>query len=161
MKHLEFSQSTGFGSVRSANQRDIADILRLAGQLATFHGDTPTLAAADVQRDLFGTPPWLHVLVADCADEVVGYAALFGCAQFQFGARGMDLHHLVVDEHHRSRKIGHALVAAATAYARGLSSSYLPVGTHPDNHAAQAFYERLGFMRCDAHPPRFTIRLNG
>lgn len=82
-----------------------------------------------------------------------------GLIQLQFGARGMDMHHLFIDPAFRRQGVGRSLVDACKLEAASLSCRYLAVGTHPDNHEAQAFYASLGFERRDAHPPRFSVRL--
>jgi len=83
-----------------------------------------------------------------------------GLIQLQFGARGMDMHHLFTEPDFRGRGVGRSLVYACKVEAKSLSCRYLAVGTHPNNHEAQAFYSSLGFERRDAHPPRFSIRLD-
>lgn len=69
------------------------------------------------------------------------------------------MHHLFTEAAFRGRGVGRSLVEASKITATALSCGYMTVGTHPDNHEAQAFYESLGFQRKDAHPPRFSIQL--
>ncbi|TRW97706.1 GNAT family N-acetyltransferase [Paracoccus sp. M683] len=160
MQQDTFPLTTDFGTIRCARPADSARIVQMIGQLALHHGDSPTLTVADLQRDLFAETPWIHVLVAETQDRLIGYAAMCGLIQLHFGLRGMDLHHLFTDRAHRGGGVGRSLVDACKIKAAALSCRYLTVGTHPDNHRAQAFYESLGFMRRDAHPPRFSIRLD-
>ena len=150
---------TNFGIIRHASPADGPRIVQMVGQLAAHHDDTPSLTLADLSRDLFCETPWISILVAEMGGELIGYAAMCGLIQLQFGARGMDLHHLFTDPACRGRGIGRGLVEACKLEATSLSCRYLTVGTHPNNHAAQAFYASLGFERRDAHPPRFSIRL--
>lgn len=152
---------TEFGLVRFARQTDAKRIVEMAGQLANHHGDMATLTVDDVIRDISGDNPWLHILVAEAGGELVGYAALCRLIRFQFGLRGMDMHHLFAETAFRGQGVGTSLVEASKTTARALSCSYMTVGTNPDNHKAQAFYEALGFGRKDAHPPRFSIQLQG
>ncbi|MFN8680301.1 N-acetyltransferase family protein [Paracoccus sp. P2] len=161
MQKNHLSLQTGFGLVRCARQTDTERIVEMAGKLADHHGDTPTLTADDLIRDISGENPWLYVLVAEADGELVGYVALCRLIRLQFGLRGMDIHHLFTEAPFRGRGAGHGLVEASKITARALSCSYMTVGTHPDNHKAQAFYEALGFERKDAHPPRFSIQLRG
>lgn len=149
------------GSVRPARPDDVPHLAAMVAALAAHHGDTATLTEDDLHRDLFGPPPWLTVLVAEDKGTVIGYAALCPLMQLQFGARGMDMHHLFVEPAHRGRGVGQALVAACRTAATQARCRYLSVGTHPDNHAAQAFYERQGFQRRDGSFPRFALRLDG
>lgn len=148
-----------FANIRNAQLDDANRIAEMVGQLAVHHGDTPTVTPDDISRDIAGPQPWLHILVAEADGALIGYAALCSLIRLQFGQRGMDLHHLFVDPAHRSRGIGRSLVAASIARARALTCSYLSVGTHPENHAAQSFYVEQGFQRRDAAAPRFLIRL--
>ena len=152
---------TSFGLVRNVRLSDTDKVVALVSKLAAYHGDVAALTRREFERNVFGDRPWIYVLVAEAKGELVGYAALCGLIQLQFGARGMDMHHLFVEEAFRGRGVGHGLVEACMSKARLLSCRYLAVGTDPENQAAQAFYEGLGFARRDAHPPRFSMRLEG
>lgn len=79
--------------------------------------------------------------------------------QLQFGVRGTDLHHLYTDPGFRGRGVGRDPIEACKIKAALLSCRYLTVGTHPDTHRAQAFYQAQGCVQRDAHPPRFSIRI--
>lgn len=159
MKRNSLPLQTDFGTIRCADPADAGRIVQMVGMLARHHGDTPTLTVDDLARDAFGETPWIHVLVAEAGGELIGYAALCGLTRLQFGARGMDIHHLFTEAAYRGRGVGHSLVEACRIKAISLSCRHMTVGTHPDNHKAQAFYESLGFQRKDAHPPRFSIPL--
>ena len=159
MNQRSLSLPTTFGVIRSARPADSQRILQMIGQLAAHHGDTATLTHDDLSRDLFGEKPWISIVVAEMGDKLIGYAAMCGLIQLQFGARGMDMHHLFAEAAFRGLGVGRSLVEACKIEAITLSCRYLTVGTHPDNHEAQAFYMSLGFERRDAHPPRFSIKL--
>lgn len=150
---------TSFGVIRHAHPADSHRIVQMTGQLAAHHGDTPTMTHEDLLRDLFSEKPWISVVVAEMGGQLIGYAAMCGLIKLQFGERGMDMHHLFIDSAFRGQGVGHSLVEACKIAAVTLSCRYLAVGTHPNNHEAQAFYRALGFERKDAHPPRFMIRL--
>lgn len=150
---------TAFGVIRRACPADCQPIVQMVGQLAAHHGDTPTLTHDDLARDLFSEKPWISVIVAETGGRLIGYAAMCGLIQLQFGARGMDIHHLFTETTFRGQGVGRNLVEACKTEAGRLSCRYVTVGTHPDNHEAQAFYTSLGFERKDSHPPRFAIRL--
>lgn len=150
---------TSFGVIRHACQADSPHIVQMIEQLAAHHGDTPTLTHDDLLRDLFSEKPWFSIVVADMGGKLIGYAAMCGLIQLQFGARGMDMHHLFTDAEFRGQGVGRSLVEGCKIEAITLLCRYLAVGTHPENLDAQAFYCSLGFERKDAHPPRFSIRL--
>lgn len=159
MERRFFPLPTGFGEIRRARPEDSHRIVQMIGQLAAHHGDTSTLTHDDLLRDLFSEKPWISIVVAEVGGKLVGYAAMCGLIQLHFGVRGMDMHHLFTDAAFRGQGVGCSLVEACKIEAIKLRCRYLAVGTHPDNHEAQAFYSSLGFERNDAHPPRFSIRL--
>ena len=145
--------------IRSAQPADLGQILELVRDLATFHGDMANTTLANLERDIFGMPPWLPVLVAELNERVAGYVALYRVVQIQFGTRGMDMHHLIVRQDLRGRGIGGALITAARNEARAQGCDYMMVGTHRDNHAAQKVYLRSGFEAVEAQGPRFKSLL--
>ncbi len=142
--------------IRPAEPADIPTLLGLIAELAAHHGDIATITAAHLHRDLFGPIPWISVLLAG---NGAGYAMLVPFYRGGEGSRCMELHHLHVRAACRSQGIGRALVAAACDNARDYDCTLLTVGTHPDNTAAQLFYERLGFTRRPAAGPRFGLAL--
>lgn len=152
---------TSFGRIRAAEPADTAAILRMAGRLAAHHGDDCGLTAEHLARDVFAADPLISLLVAEAASGLIGYAGLFGIAQFHFGRRGLELHHLFVKAEGRGQGVGQALIRASLSAARAQGCSYVMVGTDPDNLAAQAFYTSLGFDRRPSFPPRFVYRLEG
>lgn len=143
---------------RLANPTDIPALLDGITQLAAHHGDPCHATPETLTRDLFGSTAWGHALVVTSGQAVSGYAILLPLAQLQFARRGMDLHHLFVWPEHRGTGMGSALLAAAKTHARTQSCTYLTVGTHPDNEAAQTWYLKQGF---DLRPnsPRFAMVL--
>jgi GNAT superfamily N-acetyltransferase len=140
--------------LRPVAQADLPRLLPLAQALAQFHGQPPRLTEDSLARDVLGPDPWVHVLVAEAEGALVGYVAVLRLARFQFGQRGIDLHHVYVTEDHRGHGVGGALVAAALDLGARLGASYATVTATPDNLAAQKFYAALGF----APAPRFGMR---
>jgi GNAT superfamily N-acetyltransferase len=138
--------------------KDIPAICRMIKALATHHGDTATVTATTLRRDVFGAIPWFHLLVAKTPAGLQGYAALLPLGQLQYAKREMDLHHLFVTPAARGQGIGRALIAAAIAHARTLGCTSLRVGTAPDNLRAQAFYLDFGFTPSTNYP-RFRLDL--
>jgi GNAT superfamily N-acetyltransferase len=57
----------------------------------------------------------------------------------------VQLNHVVVAKGHRKRGVGHALVAAAAAYAEETGAEQVIVGVSPTLREANRFYARLGF----------------
>jgi GNAT superfamily N-acetyltransferase len=159
LNQLSLPLQTRFGAVRPACLADHARIAEMVRELAAHHGDVATLTAEDLARDAAGDEPWVSIIVAESGDQLVGYAAMFPVIQLQFGARGMDIHHLFTAADHRGIGVGRSLVEACKIEAISLSCRYLAVGTHPENNAAQAFFTSLGFVRRHASATRFSTRL--
>lgn len=147
-------------TIRPLAPTDLPRVVRLIEGLARFHGDSARIDPATLQRDALGEAPWLRVLVAEEDGTLVGYAALLPTAQLQFGARGMDLHHIYVPPARRGDGIGTALFEAAQRVAREAGCTYFVVGTDPGNTAAARFYEARGMTRRAAPGPRFILRMD-
>ena len=145
--------------IRPAVPSDLDRLLILAQALTRHHNDEPVLTRATLARDVFGPSPWFRVLVAEAAG-VQGYAALLPLARLGHGQRGLDLHHLFVAETHRNQGLGTALVRACLGLARDLDCTYVIVGAHPANLAAQDYYRKLGFEPKGPSGIRFTIAVN-
>ncbi|MEX3316464.1 N-acetyltransferase family protein [Sulfitobacter sp. PS-8MA] len=144
--------------IRPAEKSDLPMVLDLAHALAAYHGDAATLTLPALERDSLGPAPWITLLVAQGNTGLQGYAALCPQMQLQFGARGMDLHHLFVCDTARGKGLGRALVQAALDHARAQGCAYVTVGTDPRNQRVQGFYRRAGFDQIAADP-RFRARL--
>ena len=145
--------------IRPAQLSDADRLIELIGALAAHHGDTAEVTHETLTRDAFVPAPWIRVLCAENAGEVVGYAVLCPLARVQFGLRGMDMHHLYVDPRLRGRGVGRALIEACVRTARELDCSYLTVGTHPVITDAGQVYEACGFTRSPPPGPRFRMKL--
>ncbi len=142
--------------IRSVERGDCAALLGMVQALTRHHADTPRVSLASLERDLFGPAPWYHMLVAVQGGEAVGYAAALPLGRLGYGARGLDLHQLFVRPEARGLGIGRALVRGVEDLARDLACSYVIIGTHPDNLAAQAFYRHLGYAPHASTALRFT-----
>ena len=91
----------------------------------------------DIARKLRVNPEWF--LVAEAAGAVVGSVM----AGYE-GHRGW-INYLAVDPARRRAGLGRALMAAAEQQLRTAGCPKINLQVRPDNRAAIAFYERLGF----------------
>ncbi|MGC9370490.1 MAG: GNAT family N-acetyltransferase [Paracoccaceae bacterium] len=148
-------------SIRAAERRDVTQLAQMIAQLAAHHGDAATISEDALERDALGPAPWLIVLVAQAAHELVGYAAIGRRSQLQFGLRGAELHHLFVAPAFRGKGLGERLISASLETARDLGCRYMTVGTETANRPAQRFYRACGFDPLPAPGPRFRIVLEG
>ena len=121
---------------RDDEHHAIADLVRQLG----YESDVATIGERIAQvRTGGGT-----VLVADLADDVVGFATMHVLSVINRPRDVAWLTALVVDENHRGLGIGRALVNAVEAYARQLGCERLSVTTHEDRTGARAFYPSIG-----------------
>lgn len=145
--------------VRDANRTDLPDLKRMVEALAKHHDDVPQITIRALERDIFGTIPWIYVIVAEVCRRTVGYAALCPLTKLQMGIRAIDMHHLYVEPDFRGSGTGKQLIEGAKHKARELHCTNLSVGTHPDNVDAQAVYIACGFERRESSNPKFNIAL--
>lgn len=124
--------------------------------LTQHHGDAARVTMENLERDFLGPVAWYHGLVAVQDATVVGYAAALPLGRLGYGARGLDLHHLFVIPDARLLGVGSTLVQGVEDLGRNLGCSYVIIGTHPDNVAAQAYYQRLGYETHASTGKRFT-----
>ncbi len=146
-------------TIRHAQPRDLQHLLKMIQALAYFHGDLPKLTLQTLEKTLFSPAPAMSALVAESDDKLVGYATLYPLFQLHFGILGRELHHMFVEADIRGQGIGRALIEASIADAKSYGCSYLSVGTHPDNIAAQDMYLAKGFEAASIAGPRFRMLL--
>ena len=146
--------------IRPMAPRDTGAVLEMIGALAAFHADAADIDEATLTMMAFGPIPCLKVLVAEGEAGLIGYAALMPTARLHFGKVGLEMHHLFVKPRVRGAGVGRALIAACKAEGLRRGCHYISVGTHPDNDAAGAFYEKRGFERHVMTAPRFRIGLD-
>lgn len=95
-----------------------------------------------------------HLLVAADGGEDVGFVTGVETVHPDKGAE-MFVYELGVDDHHRGRGIGRALVQALAEVARERGCYGMWVLTDTDNHAALATYQSAG-----SSPPRPQVMLD-
>lgn len=145
--------------VRDVAAADAPQLLTMIQALARFHEDTPQITEEALHRDVFGASPWIHVLVAEANERLLGYAALCPLMQLQNGKRGLDLHHLFVEAEARGAGIGRALITASIEKACMLSCAYVSVSTDADNSKAANVYLTCGFEERHSQGRRFRLDL--
>ena len=142
--------------IRAVERGDLAALLAMVVALTQHHGDVAQVTLENLERDFLGPVAWYHGLVAVQDGTVVGYAAALPLGRLGYGARGLDLHHLFVIPEARHLGIGRALVRGVEDLGRDQDCSYVIIGTHPDNVAAQDYYRHLGYGPHTSTGKRFT-----
>ena len=131
--------------VRPATAADVDTMLRFIKGLAAFEKepDAVKTTPADLLRDGFGPQPKFEVLIAEIAQEPVGFALFFPTYSTWEGRVGMYLEDLFVEEQWRKHGVGEALMRelARLTVSRGWARLELAV-LHWN--PAREFYHRLG-----------------
>jgi ribosomal protein S18 acetylase RimI-like enzyme len=128
-------------TIRDARPRDAEALAALVGQLG-YPG-----SAEDVGRRLkhLSTSGTDRVVVAELGDEIVGLACLHTSLSVAYDEPAGKLSAIVVDEAHRRRGIGEALVRELESEAKRRRCCLLFLTTADHRDDAHAFYERIGF----------------
>jgi GNAT superfamily N-acetyltransferase len=142
----------GRARVRPATPDDLPALLTLWQELREAGGRTAReslhVVVDDAKERLTAAlrDPGCRVVVALEADDIVGMAVLCLTSLGPLTTlHAVQLNHVVVAKSHRKRGVGHALVAAAAAYADETGAEQVIVGVNPTLREANRFYARLGF----------------
>lgn len=139
-------------SVRPARREDAEDLVTLWAELrdGTRSLDrvspVPTLRGVHERLDAAEADPDLRILVAELAGQIAGMAVLTHQPYaVLFDVRSVHLHFMHVRPACRRRGVGHALVAAAAAYADEVGADQIMTTTLPQTRDENRFFARLGF----------------
>lgn len=144
-------------TIRTARPADLPDILAMIRALSAFHGDTAAVTLEQLQTFFFDPEAPATALLAHHDDRLIGYAGLLPHLRLHSGARSLDIQHLYVAENRRGQGVGRALIAAARDIAQSTGCFRLTIGTDPDNTAAQAAYEAMGWDPITGAGPRYQM----
>jgi ribosomal protein S18 acetylase RimI-like enzyme len=146
-------------TVRRARADDESAMGRLGAMLVAEHHEFDPkrfLAPVPMLPERYGhflasqaDQPAKVVLVAERADELVGYAygGMEGNDYMALRGPAGVLYDLVVDPGHRRQGIGTALMQAALDALAELGAPRVLLFTAEKNHVAQAMFDRVGFRR--------------
>jgi GNAT superfamily N-acetyltransferase len=133
-------------NIRSATREDVAVLLSLIRELATYEKKRhkAVVTEDDVLRDGFGTQPKFRALIATWEDEPAGYASFFYFYSTFQGRPGLFLEDLFVLDRLRGKGIGKALLVAVAKLAIEEKCFGLRWEVLDWNRPAIKFYEKLG-----------------
>jgi GNAT superfamily N-acetyltransferase len=134
-------------AIRDASEADLETLLPLLRGYCDFYEADPSDEGLEqMARAVIAAPEdQAFLLVATDADDgVVGFAACAWKWSSLRGARVVVLDDLFVAETARGGGHADALIGASAAVARRHGAPVLTWLTAPDNHRAQAVYNRLG-----------------
>jgi len=131
--------AAGF-AIRAAGAGDAKRIAALSEQLGY-----PTDEGAVLGRlRAIGRRPDHGAFVAEAEGVVVGWVHVYAVATLESPAHA-EIGGLVVDEAHRGRGIGRALMERAEAWARDMGLGVMRLRSNVIRAEAHAFYERIGY----------------
>ena len=136
--------------IREATEADIPRILELYRQLAMDPAELePVRAELEFSRKAFremAAREGYHLLVAEENREVVGTTVLVILPGLTHGISHWGVvEFMVVDETHRSRGIGLALIDHAAGIAQGAGCYKIMLGSNKKHTDAHRFYRRAGY----------------
>jgi ribosomal protein S18 acetylase RimI-like enzyme len=137
-------------TIRPATVGDAAEIARLIGANAAFHGK-PELARASeesVRRDGFGSEPLFWVLLALDGAVTIGILQYYFIYRGWQAVRALYVSDLYVDDAARRRGVGRMLMAAVARRAMETGCMTVRLGVQKEN-SARRFYERIGMQSYD------------
>ena len=137
--------------IRPAVADDTAAIARLIRALAEYEhlSHAVTLDEGRLRDHLFGPRPFAEALLAEDADEVVGYALHFPTYSTFLGKPGLYLEDLFVQPAHRGKGHGKALLTAVARLAVERGCGRLEWSVLDWNEPAIRFYRSVGAAPVD------------
>lgn len=135
------------------------DLAALSGLLAELFAQEAEFQP-DPERQLQGLryiladPTVGEILVARDETGVHGMVSLLYSVSTALGSRVAWLEDMVVSQTARSQGVGSALIETAIEHARSRGCARITLLTDGDNHAAQRFYTRHGFVASPMAPWR-------
>jgi ribosomal protein S18 acetylase RimI-like enzyme len=138
-------------TIRPATPADVPDLARLFDAYRVFYQRTsdPAAAHACVSEQLAKAVTRFFIARDDAQNSALGFVHLIP----SLGTLAMRpiwyLEDLFVIPAARRRGVGRALMLHAEQFARDTGAERLTLSTAHDNHAAQALYRSVGYVRDD------------
>jgi GNAT superfamily N-acetyltransferase len=147
-------------TIRAAGEGDVALILSFIRKLAEYGDISDEVFATedDIRSALFGQRPVATAVIARVGDEPAGFALFSYTFSSFLGRPGMFIEDLYVENAHRSRGVGKALLVHLAKLARERSCGRLEWAVLNWNERAMEFYQELGAEPMDEWT---TFRLDG
>jgi GNAT superfamily N-acetyltransferase len=144
-EHVLNSADPGF-AIRPALSSDVAEILRLIGELAEYEklADMAVGTEASLREALFGARPAAEAMIAERGGRAVGFALYFTTFSTFLCKPGLYLEDLFVEPAHRGAGIGKALLQRLAQLAAERGCGRLEWRVLDWNEPSIRFYESLG-----------------
>ena len=131
-------------TIKPAIESDLSVLLSLIQGLAQYEKLPITANARSLRETLFGPRPYAEVLIARLGEMPIGYALFFHTYSTFLASPGLYLEDLFVMEEHRSKGIGHAMLAQVARIALQRNCIKFEWTVLEWNTRAIDFYRRLG-----------------
>ena len=152
-RHTESGEQPRGGIVRAAEPGDVAAILALVRELATYEREPDAVQAteADFRVALFpqDRPPTAFAHVAEVDGKIVGMALWYVTFSTWLGRGGIWLEDLFVSPEHRGSGLGKALLATLAALCAERGYGRLEWWVLRWNTPSIGFYDSLGGQPMD------------
>ena len=133
-------------SFRSAVAEDVLVIRDLLQALSDHDGGPEVGPASALLKHGFGERPLFRAVLAEDEGEAVGLVLFYPDFSTLRGEPGLYVQDLFVEERLRGQGVGRQLLSRARALAESCwGARYMTLSVSPDNTAAKAAYEKLGF----------------
>jgi GNAT superfamily N-acetyltransferase len=146
--------------IRSATEGDVELVLAFIRKIAEYGdlSDEVSATAEDIRTALFGPKPSAQAVLASWGTEPAGFAIYsFTFASF-VGKTGIFVENLYVEQGHRNKGVGKALLVHLARLGRELGCGRLEWAVLNWNERAMEFYQDLGAVPMDEWT---TFRLTG
>jgi GNAT superfamily N-acetyltransferase len=135
-------------TVRPGRPDDAQTLVSLIRELAVYEklAQYARATPADLRRWLFGPRSYAETLLAEVADEPVGFALFFPTFSTFRGQPGLYLEDIFVQPDHRGKGIGKALIATVAQIGVERGFGRLEWSVLNWNESAIGFYRSLGAL---------------
>lgn len=132
-------------TIRSANKKDMVDVLKLIKELAVFEKepDAVEVTLNDLEQDGFGEHPSFHCFVAEVNNTIEGMALVYNRYSTWKG-KALHLEDLIVSKAMRGLGIGSKLLDEVVKYGHQLGMKRITWEVLDWNEPAIVFYEKKG-----------------
>lgn len=146
--------------VRPATEADIELLFGFIRKLAEYGdlSDEVSATVEDVRAALFGPKPIAEAVLAYWGLEPAGFALYSYTFSSFLGKKGIFIENLYVEQRHRNRGIGKALLVNVARLGRKLGCGRIEWAVLNWNERAMEFYQDLGAVPMDEWT---TFRLTG
>jgi len=135
-------------NIRPASSNDLEQLAILFDQYRQFYEQTPDIALAkSFIAERLNKQDSVILVTENEAKKLIGFCQIYPSFCSVAAAKIGVLYDLFVDASTRKTGTGRALMLAAHEYAANNGFARLDLSTAKNNHAAQALYESLGWVR--------------